>query len=115
MGIYHPSAKVLGGEAIDHLDQVGAHGEEAIGHPLVKELVGVVIDHPWVKVHDGAVIVRPWQEEGHGEEVNHQNTSLLAEVERPVEEANLYVLGVRRTSFLEVAIDVVVVKVIEIH
>jgi hypothetical protein len=32
-----------------------------------------------------------------------------------VEEANLYVLGVRRTSFLEVAIDVVVVKVIEIH
>jgi hypothetical protein len=30
--IYHPSAKVL--------------DEEAIGHPLVKELVGVVIDHP---------------------------------------------------------------------
>ena len=44
--IYHPSAKVLDEEAIDHLDQVGAHDEEAIGHPLVKELVGVVIDHP---------------------------------------------------------------------
>jgi hypothetical protein len=44
--IYHPSAKVLDGEVIDHLDQEGVHGEEVIGHPLVKELVGVVIDHP---------------------------------------------------------------------
>jgi len=60
-------------------------------------------------------IGRPWQAEGHVEEVNHPNTSLLGEVEMRVEEANLYVLGVRRTSFLEVAIDVVVVKVIEIH
>jgi len=47
--------------------------------------------------------------------VNHQYTSLLDEVEMRVVEANLYVLVVRRTSFLEVAIDVVVVKVIEIH
>jgi hypothetical protein len=44
--IYHPLAKVLGGEVIGHLDQVGEHDEEEIGHPLVKELVGVVIDHP---------------------------------------------------------------------
>jgi len=44
--IYHPSAKVLGGEVIDHLVQEGAHDEEEIGHPLVKELVGVAIDHP---------------------------------------------------------------------
>jgi len=62
------------------------------------------------------VIGRPWWEEGHVEAVNHQNTSLLDEVGmRRVVEANLYVLVVRRTSFLEVAIDVVVVKVIEIH
>jgi hypothetical protein len=53
--------------------------------------------------------------EGHVEEVNHQNTSLLGEVGMRVEEANLYVLVVRRTSFWEVEIDVVVVKVIVIH
>jgi len=46
VGIYHPSAKVLDGEVIDHLDQVGVLGEAEIGRPLVKELVGVVIDHP---------------------------------------------------------------------
>ena len=61
------------------------------------------------------VIDRPWQEEAHVEEVNHPNTSSLGEVEMRVGEANLYVLGVRRTSFWEVAIDVVVAKVIEIH
>lgn len=60
-------------------------------------------------------IDRPWQVEGHVEEVNHQNTSLLDEVERRVVEANPYVLGVRLTSFLRLAIDVEVVKVIEIH
>ena len=53
--------------------------------------------------------------EEHVEEVNHQNTSLLAEVERRVVEANLYRLGVRQTSFLKAAIDVEVVKVIEIQ
>ena len=46
VGIYHPSAKVLDGEVIDHLDQVGAHDVVETGRPLVKELVGVVIDHP---------------------------------------------------------------------
>jgi len=61
------------------------------------------------------VIDRPWQGEGHVEEANRPNTSLLGEVEMRVEEANLYVLGVSRTSFWEAGIDVVVVKVIEIH
>ena len=60
-------------------------------------------------------IGRPWQEEGHVEEVNRQNTSLLDEVGKRVEEANLYVLVVRRTFSWEEAIDVVVVKVIVIH
>ena len=47
--------------------------------------------------------------------MNRPSISLLGEVGMRVEEANLYVLGVRRTSFWEAAIDVVVVKVIEIH
>ena len=43
--IYRPSAKLLDAEVIDHLGQEGVLGEAEIGHPLVKELVGVVIDH----------------------------------------------------------------------
>jgi len=33
VGTYRPSAKVLDGEVIDHLDQVGVLGEAEIDHP----------------------------------------------------------------------------------